>query len=68
MNPHIINIHLSGYKEKGNRRMNIRKKTLLQDSAFNNHELTEDEKQREVDKFFAQESARRANWRRTHKK
>ena len=30
--------------------------------------LTEDEKQREVDKFFAQESARRANWRRTHKK
>ena len=30
--------------------------------------LTEDEKEREVDKFFAQESARRANWRRTHKK
>lgn len=30
--------------------------------------MTEDEKQREVDKFFAQESARRANWRRTHKK
>jgi len=30
--------------------------------------ITEDEKQREVDKFFAQESARRANWRRTHKK
>lgn len=25
MNPHIINIHLSGYKEKGNSRMNIRK-------------------------------------------
>lgn len=30
--------------------------------------MTEDEKQREVDKFFAQESARRANWKRTHKK
>ena len=30
--------------------------------------ITEDEKQREVDKFFAQESARRANWKRTHKK
>lgn len=30
--------------------------------------LTKEEKQREVDKFFAQESVRRANWRRTHKK
>lgn len=30
--------------------------------------MTEDEKQREVDKFFAQESVRRANWKRTHKK
>lgn len=30
--------------------------------------ITEDEKQREVDKFFAQESARRANWQGTHKK
>ncbi len=30
--------------------------------------ITEEEKQREVDRFFAQESARRANWRRTHKK
>ena len=28
----------------------------------------EEEKQREVDRFFAQESARRANWRRMHKK
>ena len=100
MNPHIINIHLSGYKEKvlkrdeemwrlgiyireslkstvcngfvwkgkGQQPDEYPKKPLLQDSAFNNHELTEDEKQREVDKFFAQESARRANWRRTHKK
>lgn len=30
--------------------------------------VTEEEKQRELDRFYAQESARRANWRRTHKK
>ncbi len=36
---------------------------LLQDES---EELSEDEKMREVDKFWAQESARRANWRRTH--
>lgn len=30
--------------------------------------LTKEEKQCEVDKFFAQESARRANWKRTHKR
>ena len=34
----------------------------------NTANITEEEKQREVDKFFAQESARRVNWRRTHKK
>ena len=28
--------------------------------------ITDDEKQSEVDKFFAQESARRVNWRNTH--
>ena len=28
--------------------------------------MTSDEKQREVDKFFAQESVRRANWKRIH--
>lgn len=31
-------------------------------------ELTEEEKQREVDLFFATENARRINWRRNHKK
>lgn len=31
-------------------------------------ELTEEEKQKEVDKFFAQENARRINWKRNHKK
>ena len=30
--------------------------------------LTEEEKMLEVDKFFAQEEARRINWRRTHRK
>ncbi|MBQ2800462.1 MAG: hypothetical protein IJF03_03640 [Lachnospiraceae bacterium] len=34
----------------------------------NTGEITEEEKQREVNKFFAQESARRANWKRTHRK
>ena len=29
-----------------------------------NRELTEEEKQREVDKFFARENARRINWKR----
>lgn len=33
-------------------------------NAFNTYELTEDEKQREVDKFFARENARRVNWKR----
>lgn len=30
-------------------------------------ELTEEEKQRQVDLFFAQEKARRSNWKRKHK-
>ena len=30
--------------------------------------VTEEEKQRAVDKFFAQEKARRVNWRRNHPK
>lgn len=29
--------------------------------------MTEDEKQMEIDRFFAQETIRRANWKRTHK-
>lgn len=37
-------------------------------SLINKPELTEEEKQREVDKFFAQEEARRINWRRNHKR
>lgn len=33
-------------------------------NVCSNHELTEEEKQREVDKFFARENARRVNWKR----
>lgn len=43
-------------------------KPNLQDGTRQNRPLTEEEKMREVDKFFAQEEARRINWRRTHKK
>lgn len=43
-------------------------KPNLQDGTRQNRPLTEEEKMREVDKFFAQEEARRINWRRTHGK
>lgn len=46
------------------------KKTVsnLQDGILQSRPLTEEEKMLEVDKFFAQEEARRINWRRTHRK
>lgn len=34
----------------------------------NRNEISEDEKQKAVDLFFAQEKARRVNWKRTHSK
>lgn len=37
-------------------------------NAKGNNELTEEEKQKAVDLFFAQEKARRVNWRRNHRK
>ena len=43
-------------------------KPNLQDGTLQSRSLTEEEKMLEVDKFFAQEEARRINWRRTHKK
>lgn len=43
-------------------------KPNLQDGTLQSRPLTEEEKMLEVDKFFAQEEARRINWRRTHKK
>ena len=35
---------------------------------YEKRELTEEEKMKEVDLFFAREESRRKNWRRTHKK
>ena len=43
-------------------------KPNLQDGTRQNRPLTEEEKMREVDRFFAQEEARRINWRRAHKR
>ena len=43
-------------------------KPNLQDGTLQSRPLTEEEKMLEVDKFFAQEEARRINWRRTHRK
>lgn len=100
MNPHIINLHIKGHKEKmilldeemwrlgiyirealkstvcngfvwkskGQMPDEYPKEPFLQSGIIRNQEPTEDEKQSEVDKFFAQESARRANWKRKHKR
>lgn len=43
-------------------------KPLLSDSVAENKDLSEEEKQKAVDQFFAQEKARRVNWRRNHPK
>lgn len=42
-------------------------KSIMQELDAN-RPLTEEEKQREVDMFFAREKARRVNWRRKHPK
>ena len=41
---------------------------LLSDRMAENKELSDEEKQKAVDQFFAQEKARRVNWRRNHPK
>lgn len=43
-------------------------KPLLSDSIAESKELSGEEKQKAVDQFFAQEKARRVNWRRNHPK
>lgn len=43
-------------------------KPLMSDSVAENKDLSEEEKQKAVDQFFAQEKARRVNWRRNHPK
>lgn len=100
MNPHIINLHLEGHREKlimrdeemwrfgiyirealkstvcngfvwknkGQAPDEYPKEPFLQNGIIRSQEPTEDEMQREVDRFFAQESARRANWKRKRKR
>ena len=41
---------------------------LLSDNSAKSKVLSEEEKQKAVDQFFAQEKARRVNWRRNHPK
>lgn len=43
-------------------------KPLLSGNSTQNKKLSEEEKQKAVDLFFAQEKARRVNWRRNHPK
>ena len=43
-------------------------KPNLQEGILSNRPLTEEEKMKEVDRFWAQEEARRVNWRRNHKR
>ena len=44
-------------------------KEVIHESAGNTQKnMSSDEKQREVDKFFEQESVRRANWKRIHER
>ena len=54
------------WKGKGQLPDEYPKQPFLQSKEH--HEITEQEKRLEVERFFAQESARRANWKRTHKK
>lgn len=44
------------------------KKPIMTELKEQKSEITEEEKQRQVDLFFAREKARRVNWRRSHKK
>lgn len=39
-------------------------KPIMSDMQYSNGKLTEEEKQRQVDLFFARENARRINWKR----
>lgn len=40
----------------------------IEEKKRSENELTEEEKQKAVDLFFAREKVRRANWKRAHKK
>ena len=56
------------WKSKGQQPDKYPNQPFLRSDNKINCEITEEEKQLEVDKFFAQESARRANWKRTRKR
>lgn len=56
------------WKEKGEALDEYPREPFMKNGSLDRYELSEEEKQREVDKFFAQESVRRANWKRNHKK
>lgn len=56
------------WKGKGQQPDTYPEEPFLKNMAHYNQGITEDEKQKAVDLFFAQESARRANWKRKHKK
>ena len=43
-------------------------KPIFAELSNRKEKITEEEKQRQVDMFFAKEKARRINWRRNHKK
>lgn len=57
------------WRGKGQEPYQYPKKPFAQESVgLSESDMSEEEKQKQVDLFFAQESARRANWRRTHHK
>ena len=55
------------WKGKNGKASKYAKKPLMADWEIGKKELSEEEKQRAVDLFFATEKARGVNWRRNHK-
>ena len=56
------------FKKKGTKPTEYLKEPLFRKQLAAKAELSDAEKQREVDRFFAQEKARRVNWKRNHSK
>lgn len=56
------------WKGKGQALDEYPEEPFMRNTSSDKKELSEEDMQREVDKFFAQESVRRANWKRTHKR
>lgn len=55
------------WKGKNGKPSKYPRKPLMADVKVSKKELTEEEKQKAVDLFFATENARRVNWKRNHK-